>query len=113
MISMDDRDAWFDLISEQEFAEDLFINYYRDMECYDLLNEFYLHTNRYRDTFFLLLSNAIHDVNMTESEDSEFAMDEEDKMRLKVFDLKKCSDMLLPGVNDFEVSVWNCVPRDA
>ena len=39
MISMDDRDAWFDLISEQEFAEDLFINYYRDMECYDLLNE--------------------------------------------------------------------------
>ena len=33
MFSMDDRDAWFDLISEQEFAEDLFINYYRDMEC--------------------------------------------------------------------------------
>ena len=52
-------------------------------------------------------------MNTTESEDSEFAMDEEDKMRLKVFDLKKCRDMLLPGVNDFEVSVWNCVPCDA
>ena len=107
MNSMDDRDEWFDLIHEHEFAVDVFINYYRDTEFFDLLNEFYLHTNQYRETFYQLLYSAIHEVNTSESDENEFAMDEEDKARMKLFDLQKCSDMLLPGVNDFEASVRN------
>ena len=105
MNSMDDRDEWFDLIHEHEFVVDVFINYYRDTEFFDLLNEFYLHTNQYRETFYQLLYSAIHEVNTSESDENEFAMDEEDKARMKLFDLQKCSDMLLPGVNDFEVLV--------
>ena len=36
---MDNREEWFDLINEDEMAVDLFINYYQDLEYYDLLNE--------------------------------------------------------------------------
>lgn len=101
---MDNREEWFDLINEDEMAVDLFINYYQDLEYYDLLNEFYLHSNRYSDVFYQLLYNAIFDVDSL-NQDTEFELDEIEKVEARIFDLEKCTDLYMPGVNDFEVAV--------
>lgn len=104
MNSMDNREEWFDLINEHEMAVDLFINYYRDLEYYDLLNEFYLHSSRYHDVFKQLLYNAVFDVDSL-NKNQDFELDEIEKVEAKVFDLQKCCDLHLPGVNDFDVAV--------
>ena len=86
-------------------AVDLFVNYYTDLEYYDLLNDFNLHTRRYHDVFHQLLCNAIYDVDSF-NKDKDFELDEIEKVEAKIFDLQKCVDLHLPGVNDFDVAVF-------
>lgn len=82
----------------------MFFDYYSQMEYYDLLIEFMNHTARYRDEFYQLLFNANYDVDSL-NKDSLFELDEVEKVEAKMYDLQRCVDLLLPGVNDFEVSV--------
>lgn len=102
--SMASREEWFDLICESETAVDLFLDYYTQVEFYDLVIEFYNHTARYRDEFYQLLYNAVYDVDSL-NKNPMFELDEVEKVEAKMFDLQRCVDLLLPGVNDFEVSV--------
>ena len=101
---MDSRDEWFDLINEHEMAVSIFTNYYTDLEYYDLLNEFNLHTRRYHEVFHQLLYNAIFDVDSL-NRDQDFELDDIEKVEAKMFDLQKCVDLHLEGVNDFDVAV--------
>lgn len=101
---MASREEWFDLICESETAVDLFLDYYTQVEFYDLVIEFYNHTARYRDEFYQLLYNAVYDVDSL-NKNPMFELDEVEKVEAKMFDLQRCVDLLLPGVNDFEVSV--------
>lgn len=101
---LDTREEWFDLINEHEMAVRLFVNYYTDLEYYDMVNEFNLHTHRYHEVFHQLLYNAVFDVDSF-NRDGDFGMDEIEKVEAKMFDLQKCVDLHLPGVNDFDVAV--------
>ena len=40
-----------------------------------------------------------------QQENSPFELDEGEKVEARIFDLQKCCDMLIPGVNDFDVTV--------
>ena len=102
---MDSREEWFDLISEHEMAVDLFKQYYEETEYYDLLNEYNLHVSDFKSVFYQLLRNAVYNVDTLQQENSPFELDEGEKVEARIFDLQKCCDMLIPGVNDFDVTV--------
>ena len=103
--SMDNREEWFELISEHEMAVDLFKQYYEETEYYDLLNEYNLHMSDFKSVFYQLLRNALYNVDTLQQENSPFELDEGEKVEARIFDLQKCCDMLIPGVNDFDVTV--------
>ena len=102
---MESREEWFDLICEQEMAIDLFKEYYEETEYYDLLVEFEMHASDFKAVFYQLLRNAIYDVDSLMKESTPFELDPSEKVEARMFDLQKCCDMLLPGVNDFDVTV--------
>ena len=105
--SLESREEWFDLICEQEMAIDLFKEYYEETEYYDLLVEFEMHASDFRAVFYQLLRNAVYDVDSLMKESTPFELDPAEKVEARMFDLQKCCDMLLPGVNDSEVTVGN------
>lgn len=102
---MESREEWFDLISEQTMAVDVFKQYYEETEYYDILIEYAMHVSDFKTVFYQLLRNAVYDVDTLMKENSPFELDESEKVEVKMFDLQKCCDMLLPGVNDFDVNV--------
>ena len=103
--SLESREEWFDLICEQEMAVDLFKEYYEETEYYDLLVEFEMHASDFKAVFYQLLRNAVYDVDSLMKESTPFELDPSEKVEARMFDLQKCCDMLLPGVNDFDVTV--------
>ena len=105
---MESREEWFDLISEQSMAVDVFKQYYEATEYYDILIEYAMHVSDFKSVFYQLLRNAVYDVDTLMKEDTPFELDESEKVEAKMFDLQKCCDMLLPGVNDFDVNVLLC-----
>ena len=64
-----------------------------------------MHVSDFKTVFYQLLRNAVYDVDTLMKENSPFELDESEKVEAKMFDLQKCCDMLLPGVNDFDVNV--------
>ena len=103
--SLESREEWFDLICEQSMAVDLFKEYYEETEYYDLLVEFEMHASDFRAVFYQLLRNAVYDVDSLMKESTPFELDPSEKVEARMFDLQKCCDLLLPGVNDFDVTV--------
>ena len=81
-------------------AIDLFKEYYEETEYYDLLVEFEMHASDFRAVFYQLLRNAVYDVDSLMKESTPFELDPAEKVEARMFDLQKCCDMLLPGVND-------------
>lgn len=86
-------------------AVDLFRQYYEETEYYDLLNEYNMHVSDFKRVFYQLLRNAVYNVDSLQQENTPFELDEGEKVEARIFDLQKCCDMLLPGVNDFDVTV--------